>query len=110
MQTAKPSARQTAESFLSAARADGWAFDVTGQTVSIVRHFAPGDHAAFCDCDASAYGLLASLPGRGGSIWGTDGGSVGGHVALTHGRYELKRSCVAKRVAAALALLRLFGK
>jgi hypothetical protein len=110
MKTAKPSARNVAEQFRNQAHAEGWRIDVQGQTVSVTKHFTPGDKAAFCECDATAWGLLASLPGRGGSTWGTDGGSVGGHVALTHGRYELKRSCVGKRVADALALLHLFGK
>jgi hypothetical protein len=109
MKTKQAPAREIAADFIRRCRADGWMVDVRGQTVTIIRDFAPGDKSAFCECDATAWGLLASLPGRGGSTWGTDGGSVGGHVALTHGRYTLNRSCVGKRVADALALAHLFG-
>ena len=104
MKTKQEPARDTAARFIRECHAAGWRVDVQGQTVTIRRHFAPGDKSAFCDCDASACGLLASLPGRGGSTWGTDGGSVGGYVALTNGEYVLNRSCVAKRVAAAVQL------
>ena len=110
MKTAvKKTTADHAKDFLAECRASGWRVDVAGQTVSIEKHFAPGDRAAFCECDAVAYGLLSSLPGRGGSVWGTDGGSVGGHVGMVGGYYRLNRSSVGKRVADSIALNRLFG-
>jgi hypothetical protein len=40
--------------------------------------------------------ILTTLPHRGGSMWGTDGGSVGGYVALTNGHFEMNLSGVSK--------------
>ncbi len=73
--------------------------------VAITKDFAPGDKAAFIDCDATASHVLDELPARGGSRWGTDGGSVGGHYAITHGMYCLNQSGVALRFTKALGKL-----
>lgn len=99
----KTSPREIAERFRAACAADGWTIARAGAVVTIEKHFTPGDRAAFCAADSEGYSLLAMLPARGGSTWGTDGGSIGGHVALTNGHYTLNVSGVGARVAAALA-------
>jgi hypothetical protein len=97
-------AKQTASTFLAAARAEGFFVTVKNPSVVCVhRTFRPGDSDAFVDCDMAAPGLLDKLGARGGSMWGTDGGSVGGAVALRSGRFALNVSGVPKRVTAALA-------
>jgi hypothetical protein len=80
-----------------------------GTVATIRKDFAPGDRAAYAACDSEAYGILARIPSRGGSVWGTDGGSVGGHVGMTGGYYQLNKSGVGARVAAAVAKI-LAGK
>lgn len=70
--------------------------------VRVVKNFAPGDMDAFNFCDSVAYGLLGLAPLKGGSIWGTDGGSVGGHVAVKNGQYVLNKSGTGKRFMAEL--------
>ena len=102
MRTAQKPA-ETAQEFVSAAHADGWRIAMRGTVATIRKDFAPGDRAAYASCDSEAWGILARLPGRGGSVWGTDGGSVGGHVGMTGGYYQLNKSGVGARVAAAVA-------
>jgi hypothetical protein len=96
-------AQTTAAKFLSAARDAGYTVAVRGTVVSIAKRFTPGDRDAFVACDGDYYGLLAMLPARGGSMWGTDGGSVGGYVALKDGAFVMNVSGVSARVAAAVA-------
>ena len=103
METIVNIARQTAQEFVSAAHADGWRVAMRGTVATIRKDFAPGDRAAYAACDSEAYGILARIPGRGGSVWGTDGGSVGGHVGMIGGYYQLNKSGVGARVAAAVA-------
>jgi len=97
-------AQKTATEFLLAARAEGFSVTVKNPSVVCVhRTFTPGDDRAFVDCDMTAPGLLWRLGAKGGSMWGTDGGSIGGAVALRSGRFSLNVSGVPKRVAASLA-------
>ena len=96
-------ARQTAQAFLNAAKADGFTPVIkTSSVVAITKSFTPGDKDAFTDCDMTAPSLLDQLGARGGSVWGTDGGSVGGAIALNNGRFTLSVSGVPKRVTDAL--------
>jgi hypothetical protein len=99
----KTNAKQTAADFVSVCRENGYSIDCRGSVVSIVKHFTPGDMSAFRDCDMEAGGFLSMLGARGGSVWGTDGGSVGGMVAVNSGRFVLNVSGVGKRVSSAIA-------
>jgi hypothetical protein len=92
-----------AQEFVDACRNAGWKIEVNFQIVRIVKRFAPGDNNAYIDADGEAFHLLAMAPLRGGSVWGTDGGSVGGHVGLTNGYYELKKSGSGSRFLKAVA-------
>ena len=78
--------------FVEACRKQGWKIEVGFQMIKISKRFTPNDNNAFIDADGEAFHLLAMCPLRGGSVWGTDGGSVGGYSALIHGCYELKKS------------------
>ena len=51
------------------------------------------------DCSV-IYDLPSSADG--GSVWGTDGGSIGGMVAIQTGLFKLNRSGVSKRVMSAI--------
>ena len=98
----KKTAKQTAADFVEICRENGYTINCRETIVSIVKHFTPGDIAAFRDCDMEAGGFLAMLNARGGSVWGTDGGSIGGAVAIQSGRFCLNVSGVPARVAAAV--------
>lgn len=105
--TAKLSALDQAKQFAEACRADGWSFMVKGESVvTIEKHFAPHDASAYTDCDIMAGGILSLAPLKGGSVWGTDGGSVGGYAGLSGGYYRLNKSGSGKRFLAALEKLK----
>lgn len=93
---------EVAAEFVNACRKGGWKIDVGCNIISIRKRFAPNDNNAYIDADGEAFHLLAMAPLRGGSVWGTDGGSVGGHVGLTNGYYELKKSGSGKRFLSAV--------
>lgn len=60
----------------------------------------------FCNAESDCsiiYDLPSSEPG---SVWGTDGGSIGGMVALQTGIFKLNRSGVSKRVLSAIKKLK----
>lgn len=91
--------------FLTACRDTGWLVTVRRATpsapltiVTINKNFTPGDNDAYVACDVDAYDLLSFLPGSSGSVWGTTGDGVGGHVGREKGYYTLNKSGVNKRV------------
>jgi hypothetical protein len=93
---------EQAKLFLETCARLGWTPTVRGSVISIAKAFNPGDTQAFVDCDAMAYDILDMAPLKGGSIWGTDGGSVGGYVAVKNGQYVLNKSGNGKRFISAL--------
>lgn len=77
---------------------------VRDTVVTITGEFTPGDTNAYVTCDATAESILALLPMTyPGTVWGTDGRSVGGHAGLTGGYFRLSKSGVGKRYARAVA-------
>lgn len=99
-------ATQQAQEFLTACQKYGFTPVVKNPSViSITKAFQPNDKEAFTTCDMDSYGILALAPLKGGSVWGTDGGSVGGHSALIHGQYTLNKSGEGKRFMSALQKL-----
>lgn len=94
---------EQAKLFLNTCKRLGWIPTVkSSNVVCIAKSFAPGDTQAFVDCDAQAYDILGMAPLKGGSVWGTDGGSVGGYVAVRNGQYVLNKSGTGKRFTSAL--------
>lgn len=81
-----------AASFLAAVREYGFTVTVRGTVVTISKTFTPGDLDGFTGCDCYGPGLLDMVPLKGGSVWGTDGGSIGGAAAVKSGRYSLNKS------------------
>jgi hypothetical protein len=99
----KGAAVAAAREFAAACKAAGWRYAVRDGIVTIRKYFAVGDRAEFVRLDGEYYGLLSLVPARGGSIWGTDGGGVGGYSAILHGCFTMNVSGVNKGFAAALA-------
>lgn len=82
-----------ASAFLAAASRNGFSVQIKGSSVvCIERQFEPGDRNAYVACDMMGPDVLDLAPLRGGSVWGSDGASVGGMVALHSGRYSLNKS------------------
>ena len=84
--------QQQAQDFVNKCKALGWSYTTRGSIVTIQKNFPIGDKNAYSDCDMESYSLLSMVPLKGGSIWGTDGGSIGGMVGLNGGYYRLNKS------------------
>lgn len=99
-------AKQQAQEFVEACRRYGFSWEVASlSVVRISKRFTPGDKDAFTHCDMFACDVLSKAPLRGGSIWGTDGGSVGGYSGLTKGHFEMNKSGAGSRFMNALKKL-----
>jgi hypothetical protein len=84
---------QQAEAIRSRARELGVSVAVNGGTLVVQKTFAPGDKAAYAQAEDDCREVLRLIRiTRPGSLWGTDSGSVGGHVGLTGGYCRLNRS------------------
>ena len=106
--TTKANPAELAREFHNACNAHGWTYSASGDIVTIVKRFTPGDREAYVECDMFAYDILSIAPLKGGSVWGTDGGSIGGYTGLSGGYYKLNKSgSGGKRFIAELAKLKL---
>lgn len=94
--------------FVQGARRNGFQVFASGEVVTVVKQFTPGDRDAFVGCDMIAPGLLLDLPAGCGSMWGTDGGSIGGAIAINSGCFKLNRSGIRKRVVG--EILKILGR
>lgn len=73
---------------------------VIGATVTARVEFTPGDAAAYALAESACNEVLALFRQvRGGSQWGTDSASAGGHAGLTGGYCRLNKSGVEIRLA-----------
>ena len=72
--------------------------------LTLTKRIPIGDKAAFADAEMDC-SIIYDLPGGCGSVWGTDGGSIGGMAALNSGLFRLNRSGVQKRILKAIANL-----
>lgn len=90
---AKSASQLQAEKFVDFATSEGFAIDDSHPSVlRISKRFTPGDSLAFANADMMAFSVLDYAPLRGGSTWGTDGGSIGGYSGLMRGQYVLNKS------------------
>jgi hypothetical protein len=91
------------DAFLAACEEFGFQWSMYSMSVvAISKFFTPGDKEAFTHCDMFAGSVLELAPLRGGSVFGTDGGSVGGYVALKNGQFQMRKSGEGKRFMAEL--------
>lgn len=99
----KKSVQQVAE-FLTECALKGFHVSFRNTVVTISKKFAAGDSRAFTEIDMVAPQILRKIPVRksDSSMWGTDGGSVGGWAALESGRFTLNISGVQKKFLAEL--------
>jgi len=91
-ETTKTTPATIALEFVTACSRDGWRIEARDGVVTIYKAFAPGDRESYVACDMTAYGLLSMCPLKCGSVWGTDGGSIGGMAGLNGGYYKLNKS------------------
>lgn len=104
MTSLKPSALESARAIKSKADELGFSLAVRGTILTVSKRITPGDNASFADADMSVHSVLELLPRTSpGSDWGTDGGSIGGMVAINTGRFTMNRSGGSARILKALA-------
>jgi len=66
--------------------------DPSAGFITLAKFFTPGDKQAYTEAESDV-GIIYDIPtSEPGSVWGTDGGSVGGHVGLTGGYMRLNKS------------------
>jgi hypothetical protein len=99
----KVSTQQSVTSFLNVCEAHGFTWYVRGTVVTIMKRFAAGSKEEYTYADMFAGDILSIVPGKGGSVWGTDGGSIGGAIGLRNGEYVLNKSGVGKLFIKALS-------
>ena len=96
-----------AAAFVSKCREWGWSWEARGQIITVCRKFAAGSCEEFTQAEGEAYSLLDMCPLSGGSVWGTDGGGIGGAVAMQSGFFKLNKSGeTGRRFVAAVAKCR----
>lgn len=82
----------------------GVRYGVNNDVLTVRVTFEPGDTDAYIDAERACLAVLRlARANRPGSIWGTDSGSIGGHIGLKGGYCTLHKSGVAKRVLQALS-------
>jgi hypothetical protein len=86
------SAATDAKAFLEECSRKGFLVEVKENVVTVLKNFEVGNLEEFAKCDFEAPLLLMRVPITRGSIWGTDGGSVGGWAAVQNGRFRLNKS------------------
>ena len=102
----KPDAKTIAATIKEAADKHGFTLEVRGGVLTIHKRFAPGSRDGFVECDMLYYSVLGLLPRtKPGSDWGTDGGGIGGMVAMNNGHFTMNRSGGSTRVLNALMKL-----
>lgn len=92
----------TPEHFLTLCQNRGVTIEEVSNILTLCKTFPAGDSAAYADAETMV-GIIYEAPTtQAGSVWGTDGGSIGGYVGLKGGYMRLHKSGVSKRWLAKL--------
>ncbi len=88
------------------AKAKEWGFKITdanGTVFTVHKTFTPDDKAAYSSAESDANSLVNMVRRtESGSIWGTDGGSIGGAIGLKGGYMTLHKSGCSKQILSAI--------
>ena len=104
MPATKTTPAETAAEVVAYAREHGVSLHVSGGVLRAEVTFEAGDRRAYMQAEARCSRALSFVRQTSpGTVWGTDSGSIGGHVGLTEGRCHLSKSGCAKRVVAEIA-------
>jgi hypothetical protein len=91
--TKKITPSERARKFVDYARKFGFSYSVRVSVVTVSKRITIGDAASFAEAETEASILLHDCcPHKGGSVWGTDGGSIGGAVAMSTGCFKMNKS------------------
>lgn len=88
----------TAQEFLALCKKNGITIErITGTVLTLYKSFTPGNCLEYSNAENSVSILYYVPCTSAGSIWGTDGATIGGAVGLAGGYMRLNRSGVSKR-------------
>lgn len=79
--------------------------DPRDTVLTLSKKFTPGDAHDYACIEGEVSCVILEAPARGGSVWGTDSGSVGWALGLRAGCMRLHASGIQKRWLARLAKL-----
>lgn len=97
---------ETAQIIKETCKRLGWTYEVRGSIFTIKKAIQRCDNNSFCMADSEYYGILGLLPSTSaGSVWGTDGGGIGGVAAMNTGVFTMNKSGGSVRVLNALKKL-----
>jgi hypothetical protein len=99
--TTKKTPAEIAAYFVAHCRKNEITIERCENILTLTKRIPIGDGSAFADAETDC-SIIYDLPGGCGSVWGTDGASIGGMTALNTGRFRLNRSGVQKRVLKAI--------
>lgn len=92
-QTDKTSPQDQARAFKAKCQEYGWTYSANrNEVIEIQKRIIPGSNESFTTADMEYGELLGMVPMKGGSVWGTDGGGIGGMVAMRTGQMSMKKS------------------
>jgi hypothetical protein len=94
---------EIAKHFVAHCRKNEITIERCADILTLTKKIPIGDGLAFADAESDC-SIIYDLPGGCGSVWGTDGGSIGGMTALNTGRFRLNRSGVHKRILKAISV------
>ena len=102
----KPSPIEIANKILALAKDYNCHLEVRGEILTVTKRFTPGSNSEYAAAESDVSSIIYTLPSTSaGSVWGTDGQSIGGMVGLNGGYMKLNRSGGSKRVLNALKKL-----
>jgi hypothetical protein len=105
MTTLKKTPAEIASDFVAHCRKNQIIIERCDNILTLTKRIPIGDGLAFADAESDC-SIIYDLPGGCGSVWGTDGASIGGMSALNTGRFRLNRSGVQKRILKAIKAVR----
>lgn len=82
-----------AQEFVDKCKELGWTFKAKSSVISIYKTIPINSNSEFSKAENESGSLLDIVKmTKNGSVWGTDGASIGGHYAMTSGNFSMNKS------------------
>ena len=96
----------TPDAFLSHCLANGVTIErCHGTLITLCKRFTPGSASEYAQAETDVSVIYSTKSVGAGSVWGTDGGSIGGAIGMRDGYMRLNKSNVGRQYVKALASL-----
>lgn len=82
-----------AQEFVSKCQSFGFSYSISDTVLKVFKTIKPDSNSDFSKAENQSGSLLCIVPQtRAGSVWGTDGGSIGGIHAMNTGNFHMYKS------------------